>query len=66
MHRLMQLQMRAMQPNYSGPKNPCNVWELWADCDATLDSVEISLSASVMKYSTPSWLSNSVLFIRIK
>ena len=35
--------------SYSGLKNPCNVWELWADCDAALDGVEISLSASVMK-----------------
>ena len=34
---------------YSGLKNLCNVWELWADCNAALYSVEISLSASVMK-----------------
>ena len=37
------------QGSYSGLKNPCNVWALWADCDAPLDSIEISLSTSVMK-----------------
>ena len=38
-----------IQTLYSGLKNSCNVWELWADCNAALDSVEISLSASVKK-----------------
>ena len=53
-------------PVYSGLKNRCNVWGFWTDCDAALDSVEISLSAGGMKQSTPSWLSNSTLFIRFE
>ena len=45
----VRLLLRLLWGLYSGLKNPCNVWELWADCDTALDSMQISLSASVMK-----------------
>ena len=51
---------------YSGLKNRCNVLGFGTGCDATLDSVEISLSIGGMEWSTPSWLSNSTLFIRFE
>ena len=29
---------------YSELENRCNVWKFWIDCDAALDSMEITLS----------------------